>query len=195
MFSASWISCWIGFGGNEPQTPLLFDRALSLLAAHPDVKLLRCSALYRTEPISPLPQPDYLNGVCQLTSQLPPLDLLLLLQAIELELGKLPKPADAPRPIDLDLLFYGSLCCESEKLGLPHPRLWQRRFVLQPLSDLVDSVDLMGSEADPRPYRVVLASLLPAVSMQRLEEVPFLDRQQLCPHWVEWELSQVIESR
>jgi 2-amino-4-hydroxy-6-hydroxymethyldihydropteridine diphosphokinase len=95
-----------------------------------DFKLV--SNYYSTKPVSDIPQPDYLNAVCIVESDLPALDLLALLHGIEKSLGRERNERWGPRTIDLDLIQYGSLLSSADELQLPHPRAHERRFVIEP---------------------------------------------------------------
>jgi len=98
--------------------------------------------LYRSDPVSAIPQPDYLNTVALARTGLSPEALLALAQGIESELGRRRTVRDAPRTIDVDLLFVGDLERRGERLVLPHPRLRERRFVLAPLADVAPGLAL-----------------------------------------------------
>jgi len=103
---------------------------------------LRVAPLYRTTPVSPIPQPDYLNTAAVGTAALPPCELLALAKRLEREAGRAAGgPHDAPRPLDVDLLVYGEACEELDcgeggRLVLPHPRMTERAFVLVPLAEV-----------------------------------------------------------
>ncbi|HWM94804.1 MAG TPA: 2-amino-4-hydroxy-6-hydroxymethyldihydropteridine diphosphokinase [Thermoanaerobaculia bacterium] len=97
---------------------------------------LLVASLYRSVPVSPVPQPDYLNTAVLAHTSLKPGELLALAKALELAAGRLRGERFGPRPLDVDLLLYGSLQSASPELTLPHPRLRERRFVLEPLSEI-----------------------------------------------------------
>jgi 2-amino-4-hydroxy-6-hydroxymethyldihydropteridine diphosphokinase len=90
------------------------------------------SSYYTTTPVGGPEQPDYINAVCIIESELPAMDLLSLLHGIEKSLGRERVQHWGPRTIDLDLIQYGGLLSKAEELMLPHPRAHERRFVLQP---------------------------------------------------------------
>jgi 2-amino-4-hydroxy-6-hydroxymethyldihydropteridine diphosphokinase len=94
------------------------------------------STYYSTKPVGGPEQPDYLNAVCTLESDLPALDLLSLLHGIEKSLGRERNEKWGPRTIDLDLIQYGPLLSKAEELELPHPRAHERRFVLEPWHEI-----------------------------------------------------------
>ena len=120
----------IALGANigNPQENL--DLAIALLREATNVQLV--SSYYITEPVGGPEQPDYINAVCIIDSELPAMDLLSLLHGIEKSLGRERIEHWGPRTIDLDLIQYGGLLSKAEELMLPHPRAHERRFVLQP---------------------------------------------------------------
>lgn len=107
------------------------------------------SSVYETDPVDcpPGSQP-FLNAVIELTCDLSPGELLLECQAIEAKLGRKPiREVNAPRPVDLDILYFGNLTINDSDLVIPHPRLTIRRFVLQPLNDIRPELVLPGQRA------------------------------------------------
>lgn len=120
-------------GGPSPVEQTL-AWALRRLAA--SLGPLRVASLYRTAPVSPVPQPDFLNTAALARTALPPEELLALAKALEREAGRRPGVRFGPRPLDVDLLLYGDLQMEGPELTLPHPRMRERRFVLAPLAEI-----------------------------------------------------------
>jgi 2-amino-4-hydroxy-6-hydroxymethyldihydropteridine diphosphokinase len=120
----------IALGANIGNPKENLDLALALLREATDVQLI--SSYYTTTPVGGPEQPDYLNAVCIIESELPAMDLLSLLQGIEKSLGRERLEQWGPRTIDLDLIQYGGLLSKADELQLPHPRAHERRFVLQP---------------------------------------------------------------
>lgn len=116
--------------------------ALQELKSYPDLLDCTWSRFYWTSPVSPIPQPHFLNGVCRVRTSLSLITLFSVLQQIEWKLGKKRKDRDAPRKIDLDLLFYDTEIYTSEELIVPHPRWMEREFVLRPLSELTQEFDV-----------------------------------------------------
>ena len=137
---------FLGVGGNIGDSAALVQRAFDHIAALPGVAAVRCSRLYRTTPVSALPQPDFVNAACSLTTTLTARELLAALQRIEQNLGKVEKKKDEPRPIDLDILLFGEECYNSSEMTIPHPRWKERLFVLVPLLVLTEGVALPGEE-------------------------------------------------
>lgn len=125
----------LSLGSNlEPRREHL-ALALSRLSQAP-FKLLKVSGLYETDPVDVLEQPRFLNVAAVIETALPPLALLHALQGIEREAGKRIVVRRGPRTLDVDLLLYDGAAIESPELTLPHERMAQRRFVLQPLADI-----------------------------------------------------------
>jgi len=127
---------YISLGSN------LGDRAANLSTAvervsAAGVKILRRSSVYETEPRDFHDQPWFLNQVIEVETDLSPPHLLALFQKIELEMGRERSVSKGPRVIDLDILLYGDLVVSTPDLEIPHPRLAERRFVLEPLAELV----------------------------------------------------------
>jgi len=110
------------------------DKALELLSQR--VEVPEVSSTYDTEPLGNADQPRFLNLVCEVRTRLAPLGLLTLTKGIESKLGRRPAGRNAPRTIDIDILFFGDLVMETPKLSIPHPRLVERAFVLVPLVEL-----------------------------------------------------------
>jgi 2-amino-4-hydroxy-6-hydroxymethyldihydropteridine diphosphokinase len=106
------------------------DLAVAMLREATEV--ISVSEYFSTKPVSDIEQPDYLNAVCIVESELPAIDLLSLLHGIEKALGRQRLEKWGPRTIDLDLIQYGSLLSSADELTLPHPRAHERRFVLEP---------------------------------------------------------------
>lgn len=120
----------IALGANLAVPEEAIELALTLLRESTD--LISRSSLYVTQPVGGPPQPDYVNAVCVIDSDLPASDLLDLLHGIEKSMGRVRNEKWGPRVIDLDLIQYGSMLSEDENLRLPHPRAHERRFVLEP---------------------------------------------------------------
>jgi 2-amino-4-hydroxy-6-hydroxymethyldihydropteridine diphosphokinase len=125
---------YLGLGTNLGDRQANLDKALSLLSQR--LGKLRVSSVYDTEPVGNINQPRFLNLVCQGYTNLAPVELLALAKGIELKLGRALHRSSDPRPIDVDILFYGDQVVETPELTIPHPRLTQRAFVLFPLAEL-----------------------------------------------------------
>lgn len=130
-------TAYIGIGANLGEPIQAVRLAAKQIAALEGVHSHRLSPLYRTTPVNASP-PDFINAVCEIKTALDAYQLFEGLEKIELTLGKRPKRKEEARPIDLDLLLFGDLVLDEERLQLPHPRFWDRLFVLLPLSDLIE---------------------------------------------------------
>lgn len=124
----------VALGANIGNPREQMDVAIALLREATEVKAV--SSYFVTKPVGGPEQPDYLNAVCILESELPALDLLAVLQGIEKSLGRERIVQWGPRTIDLDLIQYGSLLSAAAELELPHPRAHERRFVLEPWCEI-----------------------------------------------------------
>ena len=129
------VIAFIALGANLGDAARSVREAFAQIAALPQTKLLAGSSLYRTTPIDST-GPDYINAVVKIFTSLPAYLLLSLLQKIEQTAGRERPYHNAPRTLDLDLLLYGDAQIESELLTVPHPRMWERAFVLQPLHEI-----------------------------------------------------------
>ncbi len=130
---------YIGLGANLGDRATTLRQALDDLAASPDVVVEGCSRFHETEPQGGPPgQPRYLNAVARLRTRLGPRALLDLLLEVERRHGRTREVPNGPRTLDLDLLIYGRHTINQPGLIVPHPRMWQRSFVLEPLAELTD---------------------------------------------------------
>jgi len=128
---------YIALGGNLGDTRRIFEQAVAALNDLPEFKLIKTSGLYETTPVGgPTHQPKYLNAVIAAESEMPPQELLQTMQQVEKDRGRRPSGRWQPRTLDLDLLFYDRLIIVEEQLQIPHLRLHQRRFVLEPLAEI-----------------------------------------------------------
>lgn len=124
----------LALGGNLGPVEQTLIGALRQLAA--SLGPLRVASLYRSLPVSPLPQPDFLNTAALAETSLPPEEVLALAKALELAAGRRPGARFGPRPLDIDLLLYGDERSDVPEMTLPHPRLRERRFMLEPLAEI-----------------------------------------------------------
>jgi len=124
----------VALGANIGNPQEQMDVAVAMLRAATDVIAL--SSYYTTKPVGGPEQPDYINAVCILESELPAIDLLSLLHGIEKSLGRERTEKCGPRTIDLDLIQYGTLLSSATELQLPHPRAHERRFVIEPWHEI-----------------------------------------------------------
>ena len=124
----------VALGANIGNPKEQMDLAVAMLRESTDV--IAMSSYYSTKPVGGPEQPDYINAVCILESDLPAMDLLSLLQGIEKSLGRERLEKWGPRTIDLDLIQYGALLSSAAELELPHPHAFERRFVLEPWHEI-----------------------------------------------------------
>jgi len=134
------IIAFIGIGSNLRDPAVQCRDAFRRIGAIPEIRLLRRSSLYRTEPVGPEDQPWFINAVAEIRTDLPPRKLFEALKGIERKMGRTDGPRWGPRVIDLDLLLYGQKVVAEEDLVIPHPELQRRRFILEPLCELASYV-------------------------------------------------------
>lgn len=154
---------FVALGANLEDPAAQVRAALEALAALSGVRLIRASSLYRTAPVGVTGQPDYINAVAEVSTDLPPRELLAALFRIEEQFGRERHYRYAPRTLDLDLLLHDDLVLHTPDLTLPHPRLHLRAFVLVPLAEIAPDLRLPG--------RGTVAAWLPAVASQRIERL------------------------
>lgn len=133
---------YIALGSNLQQPEQQVTQAFTELQRLPKTRLLQRSSLYRTAPVGYDDQPDFINAVAELETDLSPRELLRALLAIETRQGRQRTFANAPRVLDLDLLLYADMRMDSEELTLPHPRMHERGFVLLPLAEIAPQLQL-----------------------------------------------------
>ena len=128
---------YLGIGCNMGDRQANIDRALQLLKENEEIEICAVSAMMESEPEGGADQENYLNGAIHVRTDLSPLELLSRLKRVERRLGRQKGPANSPRPMDLDILFYGDVVIvEGKTLSIPHPRLEKRFFVLKPLLEI-----------------------------------------------------------
>lgn len=135
-------TAFIALGSNLQDPILQVNNALLALEYLPQTSLIKTSSLYRTVPIGYESQPDFVNAVAEISTDLSPLDLLDALLKLEILAGRERPFANAPRVLDCDLLLYANVKMHTEKLTLPHPRMKDRAFVLLPLSEIAPNLNL-----------------------------------------------------
>ena len=139
------VTAYVGLGANLGDRKDTLQAALRLLDDLPEVRIIRRSSLYETAPIGVTEQPEFLNAVVEVETTLPALALLRALLDIENLLGRVRTLRWGPRVIDLDLLVYGSDLIALPELIVPHPRLWERAFVLTPLAEIAPELVVPGT--------------------------------------------------
>jgi 2-amino-4-hydroxy-6-hydroxymethyldihydropteridine diphosphokinase len=144
MTARSEVTAYIGLGANLGDPEQAVRSAILQFGTTPGMRLLQASSLYRSAPVDSS-GPDYINAVAEIATTLTAPALLVALQAIEQAAGRERPYVNAPRTLDLDLLLYGGACVASPRLTVPHPRMWERAFVLLPLHGLAPG--LVSAEA------------------------------------------------
>jgi 2-amino-4-hydroxy-6-hydroxymethyldihydropteridine diphosphokinase len=135
---------FIGLGSNLADPVAQVSLALAALDHLPQTRLLKKSSLYRSAPVGYLDQPDFINAVALVETQLAPRALLDALLALEHECGRTREFRNAPRTLDLDLLLYDDLVHHEHGLTVPHPQMHLRAFVLQPLLEIAPDCVIPG---------------------------------------------------
>ncbi len=147
-------TAYLGLGSNLGYRESQLRAGLEQLDALDGTKVIATSRLYCTKPWGKLDQPDFMNMAASIETSLEPGELLRECKRIEREAGRTVGERWGPRVLDIDILLYDNLVLDSPDLIIPHPRMWERQFVLRPLSELLP--DLRGP--DGRSVREVLAS-------------------------------------
>jgi 2-amino-4-hydroxy-6-hydroxymethyldihydropteridine diphosphokinase len=148
---------FVGLGSNLGDRERTLRAAVGRLRGFPETEVVRVSSLRDTEPVGYVEQPRFLNGAVELETSLSPRALLAALLELERAFGRDrgAVPAQGPRTLDLDLLLYGDERIDELGLQVPHPRLHERRFVLEPLAELDPALEVPGKG----PVETLLAEL------------------------------------
>ena len=125
---------FLGLGSNIGDRYYNLEWALHSLSQK--MGMGQVSSIYDTKPVDNTLQPRFLNMVCEASTCLQPSELLTFVKEIETDMGRKPGPPNSPRPIDIDILFYGGRVIQTPDLNIPHPRLAERAFVLVPLAEI-----------------------------------------------------------
>lgn len=139
---------YIGLGSNLDGPQRRIEHALAALGSLPLTRLITHSPLYASKPVGPQDQPDFINAVALLATQLSPLALLDQLQALEQAHRRLRSRHWGPRTLDLDLLLFDDRHLDSPRLRVPHPAMRERAFVLVPLADIAPNERIDGDRVD-----------------------------------------------
>lgn len=139
---------YLAFGGNVGDSRATLDRAVAMLAATPGINLAARSSDYRTPPWGVTDQAPFINLAVAIDTTLAPLDLLARVQEIERALGRdrAKEQRWGPRTADIDIIAYGDLAIDEPGLVLPHPRLFERAFVLMPLAEIAGGHRIAGRD-------------------------------------------------
>lgn len=134
---------YVALGANLGDPLQQAENAIAVIEQIPQTSVIKISPFYRSKPLGPQDQPDYLNAVIKIITELSPLALLKALQTIELNLGRVRKANRwGPRTLDLDILLYDNQVIQSEELTIPHYDMYNREFVLYPLFDIAPDLIL-----------------------------------------------------
>ena len=143
--SPSGVVVWIGLGSNMGQAADQVEQAIAALTDAPGLELTARSSLYRTAPVGNVDQPDFINAVVRASCRIGCYLLLEALQEIEKRFGRTRDGERfGPRSLDLDLLMYADQTVSSPQLELPHPRMHERLFVLEPLTEIEGDITVPG---------------------------------------------------
>jgi 2-amino-4-hydroxy-6-hydroxymethyldihydropteridine diphosphokinase len=154
---------YVGLGANLGEPRRQLTEALTAMSGLPETRLAGHSSFYRTAPVGYADQPEFLNAVAALDTRLAPGVLLEGLQGIERRHGRERSFPNAPRTLDLDLLLFGEEQIARPGLTVPHPRMHQRAFVLQPLLELDSAISIPGKGK--------ASTLLSACGSQKIERI------------------------
>ena len=138
------VLAYLGLGSNLGDRRQTLHDAQERLDKGPGLRILRRSSIVESAPLGVLDQPWFLNCVLEVETDLEPDHLLQRIKSIELELGRRPSPRWSARAIDIDILLYDDQRIDDPELVVPHPEMWHRRFVLEPLAELLP--DLRGPD-------------------------------------------------
>lgn len=156
------VRAYIGLGANVGEPARQVRAGASALGQLPGTRVVCCSSLYRSAPVGVTAQPDFINAVCAVDTALAAPELMQALLEIERRYGR-DRTAEkgGPRPLDLDLLLYGSQTLATDALTLPHPRMHERAFVMIPLAEIAPELDI--------PNRGTVSRLLRECAGQKVE--------------------------
>ena len=129
--------CYIGIGSNLGDRERYIKKAIKKLKEAKGIQVIRVSNIYETEPVGGPKQGKYLNGAIEIETKLKPKELLARLEEIEKKLGRTREIENGPRTIDLDILLCGDEKIDEPGLKIPHPRMYERDFVMKPLNDIL----------------------------------------------------------
>jgi len=131
------VICYLGVGSNLGKRKENIQKALDSLKSARGIKIEKISRVYQTKPVGGPPQGKFLNAAIKIKTSLGAHSLLKILKKIEKDLGRKKSLRFGPRQIDLDILLYGERIIQTKNLVVPHPRMFQREFVLRPLREII----------------------------------------------------------
>ena len=130
------VTAYLGLGANLGEREANIKKALAELVGTGACRITRVSSIYETDPVGIEEQPDFLNAVAEIETELEPLELLYAIRSVERSIGREKTFKWGPRFIDIDILLYGDTCLTEESLEIPHPEMHHRAFVLMPLAEI-----------------------------------------------------------
>ena len=145
--SQAFIALGSNLAGNLDSPTSQVIRALQAIDKLPKTKLIKASSLYKSAPIGYVDQPDFINAAAEISTELSAVELLEAILNIENQVGRNRPFANAPRVLDCDLLLYDEIKMVTEKLTLPHPRMFERGFVLLPLAEIAPHLTSPSGES------------------------------------------------
>lgn len=131
---------YLGLGSNIGERISYIQRVITELNESQNIKILKNSSVFETEPWGNIDQDNYLNSVIEIETDLGPMELLLELKSLEKKIGRSENKKWSEREIDIDILFYGDLVIQNENINIPHSLIEERRFVLVPLAEIAPDV-------------------------------------------------------
>ncbi len=194
--------CFISLGGNLGPVAETFTRATELLGQHAKVAFAQISRNFQTQPVGENAGAEFWNAVAELETELPPLELLDLLQSVEDACGRTRELRWGPRTLDLDLVFYGDRIINLPRLQVPHPACWYRRFVLDPLAELAPdfvhpqrnlTVAQLRARMLARPFRMVIAGATSVIRHELIENLRNEFSLVQFEHWLPHEIAEASE--
>jgi len=138
--SGSWVTAHLSLGSNLGDSKAYIETALNTIRELDGIKVVSVSDYFRTEPVDNHNGGIFLNCAVGIETNLSPLELLDLLEEVELLFGRKTKSDNMPRTIDIDIIYYGGMVVAFPRLKVPHPKMAQRRFVLEPLAQIAPDV-------------------------------------------------------
>lgn len=139
---------YLGLGSNIENPQAQLNTLLDELTHHPDIDLVTCSSFYRTMPMGPQDQPPFINAVCEVNTDLSPLDLLAAIKTLEAEHSRIKTRHWGPRTLDIDILLYDDVQLKHPELTIPHPGMMNRDFVLIPLIEIAPQLHAWQNRID-----------------------------------------------
>jgi len=135
---------YIALGSNLEEPSQQIYKAINLIDAIDELSVTHTSSLYKTKPIGKIDQPDFINAAVKVEGDISPENLHAALQDIETQAGRIRMELNEPRTLDLDILLIDDLIMKTKKLTVPHPRMHQRQFVIVPLFEINQKLNIPG---------------------------------------------------